>query len=371
MRLLVSGGGTGGHVYPILAVLQQLISKVTSPSEVCYVGNASGIEADLAARAGLPFQGISTASLQGSAPWALPARLTRLARGTAQSVRLIDRFSPQAVLATGGYVCAPTIVAAWIRGVPSLVYLPDLTPGLAIRVLARFATRIAVSFPPSKSFFGPGKAVVTGYPVRAELLKADRFSSRRRLGLDELERTLLVFGGSQGAHSINVALSEALDELLEICQVVHISGDADTSWLSARRDALPQAVVKRYSVYPYLHEKMIDALAAADLVVARAGAATTAEFPALGLPSILIPYPYAGRHQELNANYMVESGAAVKIAEADLEKGVLSKTVAELFEDQQELARLGDGARRLAQPSAAPRVAQLLTDIARPNCLTH
>lgn len=331
------------------------------------MGNASGIEADLASRAGLPFQGISTASLQGSAPWTLPSRLARLARGTAQSVRVVDRFSPQAVLATGGYVCAPPIVAAWMRRVPSLVYLPDLAPGLAIRFLARFATRVAVSFPPSKGFFGPGKAVVTGYPVRAELFEADKLSSRHRLGLDEAVRTLLVFGGSQGAHSINVAVSEALEELLEICQVVHVSGDADANWLCARRDALPLGVAKSYSLYPYLHEKMIDALAAADLVVARAGAATTSEFPALGLPSILIPYPYAGRHQELNANYMVEHGAAVKIADADLEKGALSRTVADLFADQQELARLSDGARRLAQPSAARRVAQLLTDIARPN----
>jgi UDP-N-acetylglucosamine--N-acetylmuramyl-(pentapeptide) pyrophosphoryl-undecaprenol N-acetylglucosamine transferase len=245
-------------------------------------------------------------------------------------VRVIDRFSPQAVL-------------------------------------TRFASAVAVSFPPSKSYFAPGKAVVTGYPVRAELFKADKLSARRSLRLDESEKTLLVFGGSQGAHSINSAVSDALEELLQICQVVHIGGDTDASWLEARRDELPRALVKRYTVYAYLHDEMIAALAAADLVVARAGAATTAEFPAVGLPSILIPYPYAGKHQELNADYMVDNGAAVRIDDTDLKEGILLTTVGDLFEDQQKLDRLGDGARRLARPDAALRIAGLLKDIAYPN----
>jgi UDP-N-acetylglucosamine--N-acetylmuramyl-(pentapeptide) pyrophosphoryl-undecaprenol N-acetylglucosamine transferase len=331
------------------------------------VGNASGIEANLATKAGLPFEGISTASLRGSAPWALPSRLGKLAWGTSQSLQVIDRFAPQAILVTGGYVCAPLILAAWVRDVPGLMYLPDLTPGLAIRVLARFATRIAVSFPPSKDFFAPGKAELTGYPVRAELFKVNQQASRQRLGLDERETTLLVFGGSQGAHSINLAVSEVLIELLRICQVVHISGKADEPWLKAQRDELHQALARKYRLHAYLHEEMIDALAAADLVVARAGAATTAEFPALGLPSILIPYPHAGRHQELNADHMVEKGAAVKIDDAELKKGVLLGTVTQLFEDREKLISLGDGARRLAQPEATQRIAQLLREIARPN----
>lgn len=331
------------------------------------MGSASGIEADLAMRAGWPFQGISTASLKGSSPWTLLPRIIRLARGTAQSLRVIDRFSPQAVLTTGGYVCAPPIVAAWVRDVPTLVYLPDLTPGLAIRFLARFATVIAVSFPESKNYFAPGKAVVTGYPVREELFKTDKLSARRRLRLDEGEKTLLVFGGSQGAHSINSAVSDALEELLQICQLVHIGGDTDAPWLQARRDELPRALARKYTVCSYLHDEMIVALAAADLVVARAGAATTAEFPALGLPSILIPYPYAGSHQEFNADYMVQNGAAVRIDDGDLKEGILPGIVSDLFADPRKLDALGDGARRLARPDAARRIAGLLKDLAHPN----
>ena len=358
-------------MYPILAVLQQLDSAERMFSEICYVGNASGIEAELADKAGLPFRGVTTASFQGAAPWVLPSRLARLARGTAQSVGVIDEFQPQAVMATGGYVCAPAILAAWMRKVPSVLFLPDLAPGMAIRFLGRFAALVAVSSPRSASCFAPGRAVVTGYPVRQELFEADKMSSRRKLGLEEMERTLLVLGGSQGAHSINVAISTAVKELLDICQIVHISGPADITWLRSQRDELPAPLAERYSLHPYLHEEMIDALAAADLVVARAGAATIGEFPALGLPSILIPYPYAGRHQELNAAYMVGSQAAAKIADANLHTGVLVQTVTELLADGERLAQLAEGARGLAQPEAARRIAQLLVTVARPNGLTE
>lgn len=364
---MVSGGGTGGHVYPILAVLEQLASENSAAPEAFYVGDASALEAELAAREGLPFCAIATASVTGASLLSMPSRLIRVAMGTAQAARLIDNLSPQVVMATGGYVCAPVVLGAWLRGVPSLVYLPDLAPGLAIRVLSRFATRLAVSFPASGRHFAPGKAVITGYPVRAELFQADKLASRERLQLDPGEKTLLIFGGSQGAHSINAAASEILAELLEICQVVHITGTQDETWLKAQRDQLPQSLARRYRVYGYLHEEMIDALAAADLAVARSGAATTAEFPALGLPSILIPYPYAGQHQQLNAEYMVEHGAAIKISDADVRGEVLLRNVARLFDDQQTLQTLGDAAARLARPDAARRVVDVLREIARPN----
>ncbi len=331
------------------------------------MGNASGIEARLAAKAGLPFQGITTASFHGAAPWVMPWRAARLARGTAQCVRVMHEFRPEAALATGGYVCAPAILAAGLRKLPSLMYLPDLTPGMAIRFLGRYSTLVAVSFQESTTCFAQGKAVVTGYPVRKELFEADKISSRRKLGLEEERKTLLVLGGSQGAHSINLAVGAMLEDLLDICQVLHISGEADAPWLRSQRAELPRGLASNYRVYPYLHEEMIDALAAADLAVARAGAATTGEFPALGLPSILIPYPYAGRHQDQNADYMVEHAAAVKLSDVDLAGGILRNTIVDLLTNEAMLTRLAGGARRLSRPDAAKRIAQLLGDIARPN----
>jgi UDP-N-acetylglucosamine--N-acetylmuramyl-(pentapeptide) pyrophosphoryl-undecaprenol N-acetylglucosamine transferase len=351
-------------VYPILAVLQQLDSRGTPSSEIRYVGNVSGIEAKLAQQAGLSFSGITTASVYGAPPWALPARLVRLARGTAQSLSIIRRFAPQAVLATGGYVCAAPVLAAWLGRVPSVIYLPDLAPGAAIRVLSRFAEAIAVTFPESQEHFARGKAVVTGYPVRRELFKTNKTLSRQALGLETSETTLLVLGGSQGAHSINVSIHAILEDLLEICQIVHICGEGDASWLISRRDDLPGALAARYKVFSYLHEEMIHALGAADLAVARAGAATTGEFPALGLPSVLIPYPYAGRHQDLNADYMARNQAAVKIADEDLATGALSKVLRQLLTDDAKRAQLAEGARSLARPDAAARIARLVTDVA-------
>ena len=364
---MVSGGGTGGHVYPILAVLRHLDEPDELPSEICYVGSASSIEAQLANRAGLPFRGISTARFQEATPWTLPLRLARLARGTIQSINIMDEFQPQALLVTGGYVCAPPMLAARIKRVPSVMYLPDLRPGMAVRLLGRYASLVAVSFDRSTPYFARGKAVVTGYPVRKELFQADKTASRHRLGLDEDRKVLLVLGGSQGAHSINVAISSALTDLVEVCQIVHISGEADASWLCSRRSELPKSVAQHYRVYPYLHEEMIDALAAADLAVARAGAATTGEFPALGLPSILVPYPYAGLHQDLNAEYMVDHEAAIRVDDADLAQGILGETIFRLLTDEVRLSQLADGARRLAQPDASRRIAQLLRDMARPN----
>jgi UDP-N-acetylglucosamine--N-acetylmuramyl-(pentapeptide) pyrophosphoryl-undecaprenol N-acetylglucosamine transferase len=331
--------------------------------EACYVGDASGIEATLAARADLPFRGVATASFYGARPWSLPGRAIRLLRGTVQCLSIIGRFQPQALLATGGYVSGPAILAAWLRRVPSLVYLPDLTPGLAVRFLGRLATRVAVSF--ERSIYSvPGKkAAVTGYPVRPELFETKKARSRRRLKLDEDRSTLLVLGGSQGAHSINLAASRILEELLQICQIVHIGGEQDISWLLSRKAQLPTALSRRYRVYAYLHEEMIAALGSADLAIARAGAATVGEFPALGLPSILIPYPYAGRHQHANAEYMVEKRAAQMLDDADLEGDLLLETIVGLLGDEERLADLSQGARRLSRPDAAASIARLLDDI--------
>jgi len=331
------------------------------------VGNVSGIEARLANRAGLSFKGITTASFHGAPPWVLPARLVRLARGTAQSLSIIRQFAPQAVLATGGYVCAAPVLAARLRRVPSVVYLPDLAPGAAIRALSRFAEVVAVTFPESRDHFARGKAAVTGYPVRQELFETDKTLSRRALDLEISETTLLVLGGSQGAHSINASISAILEGLLELCQIVHICGERDAHWLFSRRDDLPGALAARYKVFPYLHEDMIHALGAADLAVARAGAATTGEFPALGLPSVLIPYPYAGRHQALNADYMARNQAAVKIADEDLATDVLLEVLSQLLTDDAKRAQLAEGARSLARPDAAARIAQLVTDVALAN----
>ena len=191
------------------------------------------------------------------------------------------------------------------------IYLPDIEPGLAIKFLARFARRVAVTTTEARQFFKPGLTVVTGYPVRAELFPAPatagespKVAARRRLNLQDDLPVLLVFGGSRGARSINQAVAAQLEDFLAVSQLVHVTGSLDETWVHARREALPARLQARYHVSVYLHEDMTAALLAADLVISRAGASVLGEFPAVGLPAILVPYPYAGAHQALNADYL-------------------------------------------------------------------
>jgi len=307
----------------------------------------------------LPFVSINAAPIRGRAPWTVVRNLVRMLTGIRQALREIEDFGPEAIFVTGGYVSVPVVVAGWLRWVPILIYLPDIEPGLAIRVLSRLARRVAVSVEESQRYFPAHKTTVTGYPVRSELLTADKSEAQKTLDLEEDLKILLVFGGSRGARSINLALSKVLNRLLDVCQIVHICGRLDAHWVESQRAELPAHLRARYKAYAYLHEGMAQALAAADLVVARAGAATLGEFPALGLPGVLVPYPYAGRHQELNANYLVSHGAAVKIDNADLEEKLLP-TVMDLLGNEELLIQMGERARSLARPRAAQHIAQEL-----------
>jgi UDP-N-acetylglucosamine--N-acetylmuramyl-(pentapeptide) pyrophosphoryl-undecaprenol N-acetylglucosamine transferase len=352
-------------VYPALAVADWLAIDSPRPPTIRWVGGAGGIEESLIARAGIRFEGISAAKVRGGDPVAILRGLWAQSLGLWQARRLLESFRPDVLLVTGGYVCVPVTLAAWMKRVPILIYLPDVQPGLAIKFLARFADRVAVSVPPALDYFRSGRAVVTGYPVRRELFERgpDRARARLSLGVgSEAFPVLLVFGGSQGARSINQAVSEGVEELLAIAQVMHISGHLDAGWAQARREALPDELRGRYHLVTYLHEEMVDALLAADLVVSRAGASTLGEFPAAGLPAVLVPYPHAGAHQWDNARYLAEAGAAIVIADADLGTALIP-SVLELLRDKDRRAAMRRAARALAQPDAAGQVGELLIDL--------
>jgi len=358
---MISGGGTGGHVYPALAVTDWLTTDHSQPLAVCWVGSAGGPEEALVTRAGLPFERVSAAKIRGKHPVAVAAACWALARGYRQARRIVARFRPEVLFVTGGYVCWPVTFAAWRAGVPVLIYLPDVEPGLAIKSLARFARQIAVTQAASLRFFRPGQASVTGYPVRAALFQRDRQEARRQLGLPVESApgrdlpVLLVFGGSQGAHSINQAVTGGLVALLSAAHVVHVTGQRDAEAIRAQRSALPEELQRRYYVYDYLDAEMVDALVASDLAVARAGASTLGELPAAGLPGVLVPYPYAGAHQWANARLLADAGAAVIITDAEL-PATLVPTVLGLLADTQRRTAMGQASRALARPEAAAEI---------------
>lgn len=358
VRLLICAGGTGGGVYPALAVQQALASEA---DPILWVGGEGGMEEDLVKRAGLPYAAIPAAGVHGVGLRALPGNLVRLTRGVIASREILSDFRPDVLLFTGGYIGVPMIVAA--RGTPSLVYVPDIEPGLALKFLARFASRIALTTENARRYF-PSEAptVVTGYPLRPELKGWERGSGQAHLKLDPERFTLLVTGGSKGAQTINRPLLAILPQLLAEMQVIHISGQTDWAEVEAAKANLPEDLAARYFTFPYLHE-MGAALAAADLAVSRAGASTLGEYPMFGLPAILVPYPFAWRYQKVNASYMVEHEAAILLENDQLAEKLLP-TVQQLCRDPHRLAAMSQAMRSLAHPDAAQRLAALVMELA-------
>lgn len=321
------------------------------------------MEARLAAQAGIDFTPIRAGQMRIRNPVKLARNSVWLVQGMWQARRLMQSWQPQVLFVTGGYACAPVVWAAHRRRVPILIYLPDLTPGLAVQRLARYAARVAVSFPAAAAYF-PGKAVVTGYPVRASLRRRpSREQARAHFALAPDLPTLLVFGGSRGARSINIALAAILPELLAAAQVIHITGEFDWPAAQERTKGLDDAGRRRYRAFPYLHEELPQAFAAADLAITRAGAATLGELPAMALPAILIPLPIAGQHQTPNALYLAERGAAQLLPDAAMPTELLP-TIHSLLFDPDRLAAMSAASAALAQPDAAERIACAILELA-------
>ncbi|MDR3575921.1 MAG: UDP-N-acetylglucosamine--N-acetylmuramyl-(pentapeptide) pyrophosphoryl-undecaprenol N-acetylglucosamine transferase [Anaerolineaceae bacterium] len=331
-------------------------------NNVLWIGSEGGMESDLVRRAGIPFDSIPAAGVHGVGLRALPGNSWRLLQGTLASRRILRQFQPDVLLFTGGYVAVPMAVAG--RGIPTLLYVPDIEPGLALKVLARFATCIGLTAENSRAYFKFSKrCVVTGYPTRPGLQAWDRQTARTHLNLLADQPVLLIFGGSKGARSLNRAVLAILPQLLEKVQVIHISGSLDWPEVETAWKNMPPEIASRYHPYPYLHEDMGAALASANLVVSRAGASTLGEFPQYGLPAVLVPYPYAWRYQHVNADYLVQNGAAVVIRDEQLTTDLLS-AIQSLFDDPTRLESMSRAMRALAQLQAADKLAGLVRQLA-------
>lgn len=345
-------------MYPALAVVDALGKQ----AEVFWVGSEGGMEASLLRRAGQEFKSIPAAGVHGVGLRALPGNLRRLALGVPAARHIVRDYDPDVIFFTGGFVGVPVSLAA--RGVPKATFVPDIEPALALRLIGRMADVITVSTQRSLAYYAKGKrVVVTGYPTRASLANLDRARARHQLGLAGREKVLLVFGGSRGARSINEALWSCLPALLERVVVLHITGHLDWPRVDGVLEGLTPQLRENYRVHAYLHDEMPFALVAADLVVSRAGAATIGEYPLLGLPAILVPYPHAWRYQKVNADYLVEAGAAISLADEKLPEELLP-TVVNLLDDPDRLAAMREAMKKLATPDAAQAIATELLRLA-------
>jgi UDP-N-acetylglucosamine--N-acetylmuramyl-(pentapeptide) pyrophosphoryl-undecaprenol N-acetylglucosamine transferase len=357
MRVLIAAGGTGGHIYPGIAVAQEIMRR-DSTAKVLFVGTARGLETRLVPQAGFELSLIDSAGLKNVSLVARLKGLAILPKSFVSARRLIRAFKPDVVVGAGGYVSGPVVLMAAFSGRPTLVMESNALPGWTNRVLARFVNRAAVSFEQALPYFR-GKGVVTGNPVRREFFEIP--PKIREPG----KLSLLIFGGSQGARALNEAMVAALPLLKSLpvtLRIRHQTGPADFERVKAAYAAAGWN--ENAEVRSYIDDMMSD-FAAADLVICRAGATTTAELIAAGKASIMVPFPYAADdHQRKNAEALQAAGAARMIVQQELSGERLVKEIATLAREPQQIARMEEASRRLAHGDSAVAATNLISELA-------
>ncbi|MFN0094820.1 MAG: UDP-N-acetylglucosamine--N-acetylmuramyl-(pentapeptide) pyrophosphoryl-undecaprenol N-acetylglucosamine transferase [Dehalococcoidia bacterium] len=358
MRIAITGGGTGGHLYPGFSVAEALATLPGGPFDIRFFGPDDRGERELVDARGIPFERVPAAAIRGRGPLSLAKNVLRLAWGTVTAVRRLRAFKPAAIFSTGGYGSFPCSVAAKVLRLPLVVYLPDVAPGWAVKAEQRLATRMATTTDAALRFLPASKTRVTGYPVRATFFSETRASARAKLAIAPDARVVLVAGASQGATAINRAIWAGLPALRAAgIDVWHITGSAGIAEAEKAATANP-------AYHPAAFRDDLPLLmVAANLGVFRAGASVLGEIPASGIPAVLIPGTFAGAHQRDNAQWLVDAGAAEIVEESAIEG--LAPRLTALLGEPARLARMEEAARSLARPNAARDIANLLLEVAK------
>lgn len=364
MKIVLTGGGTGGHAYPAISIAEALraLPNGAPDCELLYLGSRDSLEARLAASAGIPFVGLTGRKLRKVLSPGSILTAAALAAGFVQALRELRRFKPDLVIGTGGYASAAVVLAQALRRGKTLIHEQNMVPGRTNLWLSRFATRICVTFEDSIKYFPSGKTFVTGLPVRSELLSLPaKEKARAALGLEPGTFTILVLGGSQGAQRLNEVVAESVPDLSRLpVQLLHQTGQRNHDEAARRRESVGW---DRYHLRAYFDD-MRPVYAAADLVVSRCGASTVAEITAVGLPAILVPYPYAyADHQRLNGEFLADKDAAIVVTDADLSAERLTSAVRRLVESPAELKKMADASRGLGKPGAAGDIAMIAVEM--------
>jgi UDP-N-acetylglucosamine--N-acetylmuramyl-(pentapeptide) pyrophosphoryl-undecaprenol N-acetylglucosamine transferase len=355
--LMVAGGGTGGHIYPAIAVAREYLARDPS-RRVVWVGTRRGLETQIVPAAGFPLDFIDVGGLKGKGGADLLRNLAKLPLGFVQAWKHVGKHAPSVILGVGGYSSGPVLTAAWLRGIPTLIHEQNAFPGVTNRALAKFVKTVAVAYADAAPRLGRKDAVVTGNPIRNEFFEipAQPASDTRRL---------LIFGGSQGSRVLNDAMTNALlflAPLKDRLAIVHQTGPNELAKveLAYRASAFPDA-----RVVPYL-DPIVDEIAAADLVVSRSGAMTVGELAAAGRAAILVPFAAAtNNHQELNARVVERVGGAIVVTERELSSERLALAISEVISAPDRAARMGAAAKTLAAPQATKTIVDLIEKIQR------
>ncbi len=367
VHVVITGGGTGGHTSAGLAVAEALRARGV---EVSWIGSAHGIEAERVPAAGIPYYAVPAGKLRRYWDWQnLADLLGRVPAGFLFSLKLLRALRPQLLFATGGFVALPPAAAARVLKIPLVVHEQTAVAGLANRLAGRLAAKVALTFREAEKRFPPDRVVVTGNPLRVELVSGSREAGFAHFGLDPGSPLVYVTGGAQGSHRINRTVGEILPQLLDLTQVIHQCGanptTQDREWLEELAQELPSRLRARYRVLPYVGPELRDVYASAQFVVSRAGAGTVNECCHLGRPAIFIPLPGAsGDEQTANARIVEAAGGGVVLPESALSPEGLLETIRSLLADPERLRLMGERARRLAVPNAAEQISELILEVA-------
>ncbi len=353
IRLLLTGGGTGGHLFPAVAAAQEFQRQLPE-TQVLFIGTRRKVDTKSLAAYGFVSDNIKCHGLKGKNPLELLKALAILPLSFLQAGRIIRRFRPNIILGVGGYVTGPVVIAGKMLGIPTVIHEQNSVPGLANKKLGPFVDRVCLSLPGSGRDFPGGKISYTGNPVRRNILELAKNTPSKASG--KVKNTLLVLGGSQGARAVNQLVSEGLqslpDKVLEGLRVIHQTGEEDFAAVKGRyADRGIEALVQ-----PFFTD-MAEIYCQADLLVSRAGATTLAEMAVLGKPAILIPYPFAAdNHQEKNGDYYVAGGGAVLLRQKELTSATLGENIRQLMSDENRRMAMGLAMKKLAFPDAAEKI---------------
>lgn len=362
MKVLISGGGTAGHINPGIAIAKYIKSK-NPDCEILFVGTQKGLETKLVPRENFELKLIKVRGFKRKLSLDTLVAIKELFQGLHEARSVIKQFKPDIVIGTGGYVCGPVVFNAARMGIPTLIHEQNAFPGVTNKLLSRFVDRVAISFKESEKFFKNKKKVVfTGNPIRGELLNTDRKAAREKLQIEKDKPFVVVFGGSRGAEPINNT----------VCEFISLHKDEkDFHMLFATGETQYDKIVKRLGnfnsqyikVVPYIYN-MADVMAAADLVVCRAGAITLSELTALGVPSILIPSPYVtANHQEYNARALEKQGAAIVILEKNLNHSIFYEQISNLLRDRNKLKSMAENSKKMGITNASEKIYGIIEEL--------
>lgn len=362
MRIAVSGGGTGGHIYPALALIRE-IQKESEDAEFLYIGTEKGLESTIVTREQIPFKSIHITGFKRKISFDNIKTVYRFLKGVRDSKKILKQFKPDVVIGTGGYVCGPVVYAAAKLKIPTIIHEQNSVPGLTNKFLSRYVNKIAICFEAAREYFPEQKVVFTGNPRASEVNGQDGIHGRISVGLKTNIPTVLVFGGSRGARPINEAIIKSLSQLREKpYQILYVTGEVHFE--EVQKEVALVGNPANVIIKPFIHN-MPEVLAGIDLTVSRAGATTLAELTSLGIPSILIPSPYVtNNHQEKNALALSEHGAADLLLEKDLSSKRLIEHIDRILLNKEKLIEMKISAKKLGVPDSANRLYEVMKKLA-------